>query len=389
MALTPSHQPHREILPDLVRAVALMGIAVVNSMVFAYPLEAGPYGEPSEGALNAASAGGVFWLAAGKFYALFSLMFGASVFYQQAAAERAGADFNRRQTRRLIGLGVLGLIHYVFFFLGDILVTYAVLGALLLTMLGKPQASLIRWGLILIAIQVLILLALAGMFAGLEAVKPGFLGTKMLKSVEETLVVMGSGNFLEQAAFRALSYSEVLPGVLMSQGIATFGYFCIGLAFARSGWIADPTAQIWSRARLVCLPLGLLIGGVGAWFVMEAESGYGGMALFGMAILFLAAPGQALGYAGLLAALAQKPGAIVRFISKAGQASLTAYLLQSVIMTVVFSGWGLGLYGQLPAAQVIAIGAATALVSILFAATWMSLFKRGPVEIAFRAWTYG
>lgn len=120
-----------------------------------------------------------------------------------------------------------------------------------------------------------------------------------------------------------------------------------------------------------------------------AENAFEPKAMLAVAILFLAAPLQALGYAGLLAGLARRPGVLVRFLSRAGQASLTAYLLQSLIMTTVFSGWGFGLYGQLPAAQVILVGAGTALFTIVTTAIWMSLFKRGPVESAFRAWTYG
>ncbi|MEO0816963.1 MAG: DUF418 domain-containing protein [Pseudomonadota bacterium] len=379
----------RQILPDLVRAVALMGIAVVNSTVFAYPMETGLFGAPSSGAVNLGSAYGMYWLAAGKFYALFSLMFGVSLFYQMGAADRADANFSRRQTRRLIGLGLIGLIHYTFFFLGDILVTYALLGALLLTQINASEKTLIRIGVGFILLQVLVLLAFAGLFAGIEAIKPGLMAKKMSLSLDGAVEAFSTGSFLDQALFRISSYADILPSVLMSQGVATFGYFCLGLAFARKGWISDPSAAIWSRARLIFLPIGLLVGAAGAWLVLQADNGFDAMMMLGMAVMFLAAPAQSLGYAGLLAGLAKRPGPLVTFVSKAGQASMTAYLAQSVIMTSVFSGWGFGLYSQLPAAQVIAIGAGTALFTILATATWMCFFKRGPVETLFRAWTYG
>ncbi|MEM9740562.1 MAG: DUF418 domain-containing protein [Pseudomonadota bacterium] len=379
----------REVLPDLVRAAALMGIAVVNSTVFAYPMEQGVYGEPSVGTVNYGAAYGMFWLAAGKFYALFSLMFGASLFYQIGAADRSDADFTRRQTRRLVGLGIIGLVHYILFFLGDILVTYALLGALLLTQIKSSDKALIRLGIGLILLQVLVLLGFSGLFAAMEAFKPGLVASKMGPSMDGAMEAFSSERFIDPAVFRISSYADLLPGVLLSQGIATFGYFCLGLAFARKGWISDPSAAIWARSRSVFLPLGLILGGIGAWLVTQAQSGFDGMAMLGLAVLFLAAPGQSLGYAGLLAALAKNPGPIVSFISKAGSASLTAYLLQSVIMATVFSGWGLGFYGQLPAAQVIGVGVATGLATILATALWMSVFKRGPVETVFRAWTYG
>jgi len=378
----------REVLPDLVRAVALMGIAVVNAALFAHPMETGLYGDPVAQDTDYNTAFGMYWLAAGKFYALFSLMFGVSLFYQQAAAERAGADLSRRQARRLIGLGVIGLLHYSFFFLGDILVTYAILGALLLTQINQSAKFLLRLGLALILVQVLVLLAFSGLFAGLEALKPGLMAAKMAPMTAEALEVFRNGSFLDQSFYRIAQYPNVLPGVLFSQGIATFGYFCIGLAFARRGWIADPGAAVWNHARVYYLLPALLLGAVGAWLVMDATSAFDGLAMLGLAVLFLAAPGQSIGYAGLLAALARKPGAIVRFVSRAGQASLSAYLLQSIVLSAVFSSWGLGLYGDLTAGPVIAIGAATALFTIVLTAAWMSFFSRGPVESLLRAWTY-
>lgn len=375
-------------MPDLVRAFALIGIAVVNVQIFSYPLEEGFTGAASAGSLDKGAYFAVAWLFLAKFYALFSLMFGASLSYQESAAERHGRAFGREQMRRLTGLGTIGLAHAIFLFSGDILVTYALLGALLLTMRGFSPKTLIRAGIGFIALNTVILAVAGGLLSLVEMAKPGLMATELATAGEAARAAFGAGTFLDAAQHRAMNYAGVLFGVLVSQGASTFGYFCMGLAFARLGWIADPDARIWSLARRYLLPLGLLTGLPGAWLYVTSDLVVSGQLLFGMVLLFIGAPLLALGYAGLLALVARRAGAIVRFLARAGRASLSAYLLQSLLLSFLFHNWGLGLYASLPAAPVIAIGAAAGLASIVCASLWMKRFGRGPVEILFRAWTY-
>lgn len=379
----------RALLPDLVRAVALIGIAVVNVQLFAWPLETGLYSDATASPPDRTAHFTVAWLAQAKFYALFSLMFGASLFYQEAAAARSGREFGPEQLRRLTGLGVIGLIHAIFLFSGDILVTYALLGALLLAVRGQSNRRLTILAVGFIAANILVLLAFAGMFAALDTFKPGFLNAKMATAGKEALAAFGTGGFLEAALYRLEHYSEVLPGILFGQGISTFGYFCIGLALARDGSIADPAAPVWSRARRWFLPAGLVLALPGAWLFIQGETAASPVVMLGLALIFLAAPLQALGYAGWLAAAAARPRALTRFVARAGQASLSAYLLQSVLMSFVFLDFGLGLYAHLTALPLTLIGLSAGFASIVFTSLWMARFTRGPVEMVFRAWTYG
>lgn len=378
----------RALLPDLVRAVALVGIAIVNVQIFAYPMEITLFGEASATPIDHTAHFAMAWLFAGKFYALFSLMFGASFFFQAEAAERAGRAFPAEQARRLVGLGLIGLLHALFLFSGDILVTYALLGALLFTLRNSETKGLVRNAIGFIALNILIILGMAGLFWSLELVKPDLMLSKLADGKEAARAAFAEGGFFDAFVYRATTYAGVLPGVLISQGASTLGYFCLGLVFARKGWITDPDARIWQRARTVFLPIGLVVGLPGAWLYVEGGSSLSGLTMAGVALMFLAAPLQALGYAGWLANIARRPSAIVRFLARAGQASLTAYLLQSVIMSFIFSNWGLGLYEGMTAAPAIAAGAASGMASIIFASLWMSRFSRGPIEMLFRAWTY-
>ena len=96
-----------------------------------------------------------------------------------------------------------------------------------------------------------------------------------------------------------------------------------------------------------------------------------------------------LGYLGLIAAWSQRADSRLRaFLVRAGGGSLTAYLLQGLLMSLVFSGYGLGLIGKLGAAAYISIGAAAGVLSLLFVGWWRGRHALGPVEMLLRRWVY-
>ena len=91
---------------------------------------------------------------------------------------------------------------------------------------------------------------------------------------------------------------------------------------------------------------------------------------------------------GRLQKLASHSGAIQQFLARGGTASLTAYLLPSFILSFVFLEYGLGLYQQTSAGAAILIALVTALLSLILCSLWLRRFRRGPVEILLRRWTY-
>jgi uncharacterized protein len=98
---------------------------------------------------------------------------------------------------------------------------------------------------------------------------------------------------------------------------------------------------------------------------------------------------SALGYAGLIALVSKGAGGPVkRFLARAGSASLTAYLLQSLILSLVFTAYGLGAYGEMAAAEAIGVAALAAIASLVFTGLWCSFAARGPMEVLLRRVTY-
>ena len=335
--------------------------------------------------------GAVYALFMSKSYALFSFMFGAGLGFQMQSAARKGVAFGPRYSRRIIGLLILGSLHFVFFFIGDILITYAILGALLYRFRHTAPKKLMIVGIILIAIQALIYgLITAAIWLG-TTFAPDEMPTTEAMMMEANLEVAAyqAETFWAVAQYR-FSQFYIAPLVALIQGFSVLGYFLIGLAAVKVGVINNPSAAIWKKLRHYALPIGLAGNIYAAWLMSTAQNGFTDVRFFtSMTIVGIFAPLLAFGYAGLIAAYADGPVTpIKRFLARAGSATLTAYLMQSVILSYIFSGYGLGLYAQLGAATCIAIALATGLFTLLFSSVWRARFSRGPMEYLLRSWTY-
>ncbi len=385
---------HRDLMPDLIRAWAIIGIVLVNVEMFSAGLN---IGYPSTGEAGDHWAkllvNGLFTL---KSYSLFSMMFGAGLGYQLASAARTETNATGRYYRRMIGLLALGLIHVIFLFLGDILVTYAILGSLLyFCRNGKPK-TLIIWGLVLIAIQTALMMLGAGAMAMMEGITDPaarrMMDDQMAEQREAFLAIdaiFAEGSFLQIAAARASLIPTLLPTVMMVQGISAFGFFLIGLGFFKLGLLSQPDHKFWKTSLFVLLPIGLILSFYGSNVYVEAPQRESAQGVFGMAIMILGSPFSTFGYIGVIALIARMgTGPVLQFLARGGSATLSAYLLQSVIMCIVTLPIGFGLYGQLGALPAILIALATGIFTLCFVSLWLTKFKRGPMEILLRRWTY-
>ena len=391
--LEESQAAGREIFPDLARAWALFGIALVNVGVLAWPMMSSYHHEgAAPTSLDTAAWFGVNALFLMKSYSLFSFMFGVGFAYQMQSAERRGVAFSGRYWRRIIGLLAFGALNITCFFFGDILVVYAVLGTILFLFRNASQKTLIVWGCIIYGIQILVV----GLMALMVYLGVTFAPEEMAKTAAEFAVedsrameVFGSGSFLDAAAYRTSEYVSGFPFILMFQGFGAFAFFLFGLAAVRSGVIARASAPIWKPARRYALPLGLLISGAGGWLMLVGTGMMDPLMMLGMLLVAIGSPFSTFGYLGVISKWAEvQPGPITVFFARGGTSSLTAYLLQGLIFSLLFSAYGFGLFATLPAAQSIGVAFLVALFSVTFASLWRLYFKRGPMEIILRNWTY-
>ena len=208
-------------------------------------------------------------------------------------------------------------------------------------------------------------------------------------SIKASNAVFANGSLSEIARLRWQNWIGMVLYLVPLQAPGALGFFFIGLASVRSGVLADPKAPLWARSRRVYLPAGVLVSILGSTILFNSPNPNSSGALVGMALLLLAAPFSSLGYIGLIAKWAEGPVTkLTVFIARGGTASLTAYLLQSLVLSLVFCGYGLGLYREISAFNCIALALCTGLFSIAIVSIWRMKFRHGPFEVLLRKWTY-
>ncbi|MFC7589743.1 DUF418 domain-containing protein [Nonomuraea antimicrobica] len=143
---------------DVVRGFALAGILVANIGYFADPgyAQSGDMPIPDGPVALAITA---FVLT--KFYIVFSFLFGYSFTLQMRSAERAGASVTARTLRRCLGLFVIGVLHGILLWIGDILTLYAVLGLVLLGLRNLRPKTAVVIGSAIVGVLTLLWAALA------------------------------------------------------------------------------------------------------------------------------------------------------------------------------------------------------------------------------------
>ncbi|WP_433537303.1 DUF418 domain-containing protein [Micromonospora sp. CA-249363] len=363
---------------DALRAVALLLILVVNIAFFAsgYPFHL--VADPAHDSWGDQAVGWtVELLFAMKAYLLFAFLFGYSFTLQLDSAARRGVDIVPRFRRRLAGLFVLGVLHAVLLFQGDILTTYALLGLVLLAM------RRVRVGT---AVRVAVLLTGAiGFVLALAATS----GTQL---VTDPLAALAAGQRSTEALQGGLGsliaeHVRQLPamvGTLLVQGPLALSAFLFGYAAGRRRLLTDVVGnrQLLRRAQRVGYPVGL------AGAVVFAFGG-GTANLTGLTIGLLTAPLLAAAYAATLLEFFEtdRGRRVVAVLAPAGRMSLSNYLGQSLLCVLVFTGVGLGLAGSVAPTVVLLIAVAIYGMQLAASAVWMARFRYGPVEWLLRAWT--
>jgi len=383
----------RHIFPDLARAWALFGIALVNVAIFSWPaMKAGYASGGLETGIDQAAFFGVNALFSMKSYTLFSFMFGVGFAYQIMSAERAGASFTGRYWRRIVGLFFFAAINIILFFQGDILFIYGVLGSVLFLFRKTSVKVLIRWAICLYVVQVALIFIFAGFIWLGESFAPEEMALEaenMAQMGAEAFAVYSAGSFVDTVVARTTEWKNSIFFLLLMQGWGAMSFFLFGLAAVRNDTIAEPSAKFWQTSRRIYLPVGIMIAAAGAWLLLEATSLMDSKMMFGMGLIALGSPFSTAGYLGLIAKWSLTPdGPIKTFLARGGTASLTAYLMQNMLFSVIFYGFAFGLYAKLGAGAVIGIAALVALFSIAFTSLWRTKFARGPLEYVLRSWTY-
>ncbi len=415
----PVEARERFVSLDLLRGIAILGILVMNIYAFAMPFIA--YTNPLRmGGTEPWNIGTWMFthiLFDQKFISIFAMMFGAGIVLMSGRAESGGSKPAGFYYRRQLWLVVIGAIHAYLIWIGDILFMYALIGMLAYLFRKRTPRTLIIVACFLLPVTLLF--------------NHGnvYQTTKMMNMVAEVEVLVEQGEELDDEQQQLLEdwvgmrafmmptdediASEVevyrgdyvgivqhrAPIVAMMQIFFIFGYglfrvgglMLIGMAMMKLGvFTAQRTSAFYTRLMLAGYLLGLPMTVYSAVDLQahDFDSLYalstGSFANYFGSILV------AFGHIGLVMLIAKSgvfAGLMSRFAT-VGRMALTNYLMHSVVLTTVFYGYGLGLYGSVPRLWQMAFVAGLIGFQLWFSTWWLERYRFGPVEWLWRSVTY-
>lgn len=382
---------------DVLRGFALLGILVVNFEWFVRPIQAIALGAAPD--LAGASLL-VDWLikalAEGKFYALFSTLFGAGFALMAERAKKNDVPFWGVYLRRLIVLLLFGISHMLLVWAGDILVVYSLCAFfMVLVFRNTPIQRLWKWALVFFIIPVAVIwlgalsIAATQFDPELHASVMGELAADeadMRQGIAAAAGIIAEGSWQDNVGQRLRDAGFVL-GSFLFWVPPVLGYFLLGRWLIATERLTQPQEHrmFFRRWRSRGLLLGLPLALVGTVLIYRANMM---MPTLGVAVggsLFVAGSVLlALGYLSLVILGAER----LRFLAPVGQMALSNYLCQSLFWTWTMYGHGLGLGPVLPRWSHILLALAFFAIQLIISHWWMARFRFGPAEWLWRSLTY-
>jgi uncharacterized protein len=402
-ALSPVGDDERIQAMDVLRGFALLGILLMNIEAMVGPMNGALTGlDPTLTGADRLADALIYILVQGKFYPLFSLLFGMGFAVMMARSAAAGRPFVAIYARRVLALLAIGLAHALLVWSGDILTTYALVAVVLLVFFrNTPQSRLPKWAVFWILVPPLLMLAVGALLELAQLTPEGRTQIAALAAsselqnnahLEAQRLAQGEGSYAQAVAQRVEDLKMML-GYLVFWGWQILGLFLLGAWFVRSGAIARPSAfdRLYARLRWVALPLGLAMTLLA--FRLSPTLSMGPTGLVGASAMGLSMLGgvlMCLGYLAWIVRGLQSPAMAPKlgWLAPAGRMALTNYLLQSLVCTWIFSGYGLGYFEQLPRAWQVPFVLGFYTLQVLLSHAWLSRFRYGPAEWLWRAATY-
>lgn len=387
----------RLILVDVLRGFALLGIALVNMSWFSLPNGNEAF-EPRlfQETYNRAAAFCVMLFFGGKANSIFSFLFGLGLTIQMQRAEASGKPISGMYLRRMFVLFIIGMLHSIFLWHGDVLHDYAVIGLLLLAMRNASN----RWIFGLAALG--FFLPLVRAFVSLVMHEPATIPVAdIVAKAHDDMRIFQQGTYVEQVGARLYQMRVMhIVNVWNAQGEPIFALqlmttVLLGLYAGREKLLVHVDENIdrirkWTRWTLIVGAACAL--GVGAFFLEAKPEDTISFKEIMLNILYnLNRPLLCIGYIGGIVLLWQRPSfrPLLQVFAPAGTMPLTNYIMQSVLATLVFYSYGLGYFGQLgPLAQV-GISLAIFILQAIVSAYWVEHFQYGPLEWLWRYASYG
>lgn len=364
---------------DALRGFSLLGILLMNILTFAYPYQIiNPFEffQHQDGAWFKISS--LFIIA--SFYPIFAFLFGygLSIMYQNSLDK--GLNYYPMITRRLLFLLLLGIIHGVFIFYGDILSTYALLGLIAIIFVRlKPQFTLVALS---IGIGIFVLLYLLPMILLKDVTQiESFVGLQELERVNN---ILSSADYVSIIGFNLKYFGMNIANAILVGPFSILPIMLFGIYAHQINWFnkIKQHKNLYMVIGVVVLILGLAIKMI--QIVLE------GSVTSQLMSQMIGGPIVALSYIMFFVILCEDQTArkILTPLQSIGKLSLTTYISQSIICIIIFYGVGFNFYGKLPVLNIYIIGIVIYFVQLIVSYLYLMKFKQGPLEKLWRKVTY-
>ncbi len=364
---------------DALRGFSLIGILIANMLYFQFGSSGVEIIESVSG-LNKVSYYFVKIVVEGSVYPIFGFVFGYVLIKMIESREASGLKYKNIVFRRAVGLSVLGAIHIALVWEGDVLLTYgSTLFILFFFFLKRSVKTYFVWCFVLTAILGV------GTFFGsnfIQLVKPLTAAEIMIyqDGTYAEILTQRLGEFIVEGGFSLLF---ILPiGWLFYVGVSFLAvgpFVLLGMGMAKSGAFLqlENSTRTYKKVALL-IPVGLLLKGI-----IIFDTPYR---------LFIYSTGTyvlAIGYIALFAWLFNRYQTQMNYyFAPIGKLSLTNYLMQSIICTIIFYGYGFGLFGKLGTFVGIVLSVIIYCIQLKASQLYLKRFSLGPVETILRWFVY-
>ena len=330
----------------------------------------------------------------GKFFALFSFLFGLSFFIQMDKAHMQGRDFKGRFLWRLIILLVIGYLHHLFY-RGDILTIYAILGIFLIPFYTINNKVILGF--------VVLLFFGMGRYLGFLMTQGDsfFFNEPVLPQSADVITYF---DIIKNGTLKEVIVSNATQGHLMKadfqlgvfgRGYLTFGFFLLGLLVGRTHFFQNFMDKRKLVRKILWWSLLLFVVSIGLTAFIFIQLGENArfdnwLAMFGLTAFDLnnIAMTFVITCLFVLAYGTVRGGAFLRKFNAYGRMALTNYVFQSLIGTFILFGWGLDYLGELRSVYTLLIAVVLILVQMGLSNWWLRKFYYGPLEWLWRSLTY-
>lgn len=398
MEISKPVEPNKRIeIIDILRGFALLGIIFMNMSFFSgyvfMPFE--ELKQISNFGLDNSLYYFLGIIVSGKFYTIFSILFAVGFYIQFNKNRDRAANFLKTYRRRLFILLIIGIIHTLFWY-GDILLTYAIYGFILILFRNVKPKKLLRWTLFFLLIPYVLDFAILPFTEALQPNSP--VNTNQIPTARVSYPDMSNVDVIN--TFRDGSVIEIfklnIHNFIWKQlsYIPSGGYFNFLGIFLLGYYLAS--VEFFKKApKSTILILTILIGGIIITIAAKLLGGnpYELPTLQNIRYKFLSMVGQLLISFSYILAIIKIAQTVIgkkvfKYLIPVGRTALSNYIIQTVLMVLIFYNFGFSLFGKIGLIPTFIIALVIVAIQIILSNIWLKHYRFGPLEWAWRRLTY-